>query len=164
MPDGRGTLDDGGRPGRRRLPPGLTLGAAVAVAVGVTAAIWGPSLRVHRREAIATARAWMLTGPPCQALAPAAYARQWFKATKAFEWDGATFARGAGHADCQDVTNGGGKGFGVHPVCQFTSPQVIAVTTGKGVFYFTPGLGKPATVTVQHGIPSCVATSEFTLR
>jgi hypothetical protein len=133
------------------------------VTAAVVAAIWGPSLLVHRREAIATARAWTLHGPPCEALSPQAYAKQWFKAAKGFEWGGATFARGAGHAACQDVTRGGGRGIGTYPVCQFTSPQVIAVTTKKGVFYFAPGLGKPATVTVQAGVPTCVATSDFTL-
>lgn len=141
-------------------------GVAVVMAVGAvvaTAAIFGPSFVVHRREAVATAKQWALAGPPCQALDLATYRRQWFQATKLFEWDGVVFGRGAGHADCQDVRNAGGKGWRVHPVCQFTSPQVISVTTKRGVFYFAPGLGKGATVDVEHDQPACVVASNFTL-
>lgn len=163
MSNERESLDYGGRAKRRRTPRWLAPSLAVAAVVAVTGAIWGPSLLIHRRQAIATAHAWTLKGPPCQALTAAAYGKQWFKATKAFEWDGATFARGAGDASCQEVRNGGGAGLGDHPVCQFTSPQVIAVTTGKGLFYFTPGIGKPATVTVEDGMPSCVAAGDFRL-
>ncbi|HEX3699901.1 MAG TPA: hypothetical protein VHV27_04435 [Phenylobacterium sp.] len=132
-------------------------------AVATVAAIFGPSLVIHRREAIVTAKAWTLSGPPCQGLTTPAYAKQWFKAVKGFEWDGVVFGRGAGHAECQDVRYGAGRGFGVYPVCQFTTPQVISVRTDRGVFYFTPGLGKGATVAVPHGLPSCVVASNFRL-
>ena len=150
---------EAGRRRARRIVAAVMLVALVAT----SAAIFGPSFLVHRREAVATAKAWTLKGAPCQALTPAAYARQWFKATKGFAWDGVLFGRGAGHADCQDVTYGGGKGFGVFPVCQFTSPQVIAVTVEGRTSYFTPGLGKGATVAVPHGKPGCVVASNFTL-
>ncbi|THD80608.1 MAG: hypothetical protein E7812_07720 [Phenylobacterium sp.] len=146
--------------GRRR----IVIGVMALAAVATTAAIFGPSLVVDRRKAIATAKTWTLSGPPCQALTTAAYGKQWFKATKGFEWDGVIFGRGAGHAECQDVTYGGGRGLGVYPVCQFTTPQVISVKTDKGLFYFTPGLGKGATVAAPHGLPTCVVASNFNLR
>lgn len=160
----QGALDFGRRLARKRVPRWALAAAVAGVAAAVTAAIWVPSLLAHRADAISTARAWTIHGPPCQALTPAASRKQWYKASKAFEWDGVTFARGAGHASCQDVGYRGGRGLGVFPVCQFTSPEILAITTGKGTFYFAPGLGRPATVSVQHGLPSCVAASNFTLQ
>ena len=47
------------------------------------------------------------------------------------------------------------------PVCQFSGPSLLTVTTAKGTFYFAPGTGKPATVMTRDGVPSCVLASNF---
>ena len=61
-----------------------------------------------------------------------------------------------GHASCIDLRYDGGKGTGTYPACQFMSPAVLTVRSDKGTFRFLPGLGKDATVFVEHGQPRCV--------
>ena len=49
-------------------------------------------------------------------------------------------------------------------VCQFTSPAALTAKTKAGMFYFLPGVGKPATLIIQHDQPRCVLASKFTLK
>ena len=74
------------------------------------------------------------------------------------------FARRFGHMSCAMITNDGGRGLGTFPVCQFTSPASLLVRTPRGEFYFAPGIGQPATVSVPPGLPQCVMNSNFTAR
>lgn len=119
----------------------------------------------HRQAAnMGTAQAWDIKGAPC----PTATAEEWaFKhqvAPKTFEYDGDTLGRVAGDASCSDVQDHGGKGLGVIKVCQFTSPAALTAKTKAGMFYFLPGVGKPATLIIQHDQPRCVLASKFTLK
>ena len=63
---------------------------------------------------------------------------------------------------CAMIAYNSGRGFGTFPVCQFTSPASLLVKTRRGEFYFAPGIGQPATVSVPHGLPQCVMNSKFT--
>ncbi len=128
-------------------------GALVAIAV---LGIWLARLP----QAVTRARAWAISGPPCQTQPRRVFDASVVKPREAFEFDDVTFIRGYGHASCTEIVNDGGRGIGTFPECQFTSPAVLQVTTGKGDFYFLPGAG-PATVSVHHGEPSCVRAGWF---
>lgn len=100
-----------------------------------------------------------LVGPACPVLSEADFTARGVKLTKTFEFNNDHWGRRFGHTDCNLVAV---KGVSDPvPVCQFTSPGVVGVTTKKGTFYFDPGTGSPATVRVVDGTPSCVKVSNF---
>lgn len=68
-----------------------------------------------------------------------------------FHFGGAHFSRASGRADCAMA----GANDAAFPVCRFSAPVALQVTTGRGRYDFFPGLG-PATVTVRGGEASCV--------
>ena len=154
-------VDYGGAPERGR--PRLLLLTAVVGAV-LLAATFGYSWKVHREEAIADAAAWTITGPPCPSLSHQAFLATGLKAEHVFEYDDVTFTRGVGHTSCAVISANGGRGPGSFPVCQFTGPAAVVVTTKSGVFYFAPGYGHPITISVPNGHPQCVLKSNFTAR
>lgn len=130
----------------------LMLGAAVIV--GVIAVGIGAKLR--RDNAIAASAASVdmaaLQGDPCPTLSKADYEARGAKAKQAFVTNDIRYERRFGHADCNVVAAGGGFA----PVCQFSGPALLVVTTQKGAFYFAPGAGRAATVVTRDGVPSCV--------
>ena len=79
----------------------------------------------------------------------------------AFEYGGTRFARKVGHVDCAMTVDNRGRGLGLVPTCQFTGPAALIVSTGKGDFYYLPGVGQPATVTISRGRPVCVLAARF---
>ncbi|HEY5411197.1 MAG TPA: hypothetical protein VIJ94_10775 [Caulobacteraceae bacterium] len=109
---------------------------------------------------IAKATRWTVAGPPCPAVSPRALADTVVKPGGAFQYDDVTFSRAYGHVYCDEIHDDGGRGLGSHPVCQFTGPAVLKVTTPKGSFYFAPSTG-PATVAVAGDIPTCVRGGWF---
>jgi hypothetical protein len=141
---------------------------AIVVAVGIAlavAALVYSQMRQRELEiagATAAAKAWELKGPPCPAPS-GLMADPKYGPTKSFVFNGVRFARRFGHADCNAVAAPKGPGPDYYPLCQFTSPAVLEVTTEKGTFKFAPGVGHPATVSVVDGVPSCViaANAEF---
>jgi hypothetical protein len=135
----------------------------LAVALGGLAALLAVNWAYHRTNAIGVAQAWTIDGPPCPTLSRAAFVSGGHSAPRSFEYDGVVFGRQAGHVSCQDVAYGGGRGLGVFPVCQFTSPAVLTVKTRKDEVVYAPGVGQAATVAVQHGEPRCVLASKFTV-
>ncbi|HEX2800553.1 MAG TPA: hypothetical protein VHN73_00665 [Phenylobacterium sp.] len=118
----------------------------------------------HRSANVGIARNWDIQGPPCPAVTAEVWAAKHQVAPKTFDYDGDTLGRVAGHVSCQDVMAGGGKGLIHNQVCQFTSPAALKITTPKGDFYFLPGVGRPATVVIEHDLPRCVLASKFTLQ
>lgn len=102
-------------------------------------------------------------GPPCPQLTAAEFAQRGLKAPKATNYENIIFARQFGHMDCSALRYGAGWGTETYPVCQFTSPSALRVKTDKGEWFFAPGPGKPATVAVPRGEPTCVMDSNFTL-
>lgn len=120
---------------------------------------------VHTRAGhIATAKAWDIKGPPCPSLTEAEFKAKRWTAPKTFNYDGVTLGRAAGDASCSDVKQNGGKGFFTDKVCQFTSPAALAVVTKTGAYFFLPGVGQPATISVHGDTPRCVMASTFTLQ
>lgn len=151
------THDYGVRSTRKRSRTGLVVGVGVLLVIVVAASV---VFLVQRNQAIEEARDWAITGPPCPTTTAAAYAANQQHALTTFEFSGVTWSREFGHSSCNAVVNGGGKGFGTFPECQFTSPDQLKVTTAKGDFYFYVR-GKPATVAVHDGVPSCVLAAKF---
>lgn len=139
--------------------------ALIVVGVGVAAGVvaLGAIQYKHRSDAIAattaSAQAWKLAGPACQTLSAEAYAPLAAKAGKAFQFNGDTYRRRFGHVDC-NLTAVKGVSDPV-PVCQFTSPGLIAVETAKGEFFFQLGAGEPAAISVVDEVASCVVASNF---
>jgi hypothetical protein len=144
---GRGAWRPRGLYASPRLIAALAIGMALAVAAG--------SRLKDETGDIATARRWAIAGPPCQALTAGAFAALQVRPHISFQYDDVAFDHGYGGVYCDDIHDDGGRGLGEHPVCQFTGPAVLKVTTRKGVFYFFPSTGH-ATVTVENGVATCV--------
>jgi hypothetical protein len=102
---------------------------------------------------------WKVAGPPCPTLTAPAYAAQPMRLNQAFRMESIVFARAYGYSSCGELPAKGGLEALV--VCEFTNPGVLAVTTPAGAFYFAPGLGRPATVSVGSGTPRCVTASNY---
>jgi hypothetical protein len=130
----------------------LMLGGAILV--GIVAVGVGSHLR--RANAIAASAASVdsaaLAGEPCPTLTKADYEARGAKAKQAFVTNDIRYERRFGHADCNVVA----AGDGFAPVCQFSGPALLVVTTEKGAFYFAPGAGRRVTVITREGVPSCV--------
>lgn len=133
----------------------LMLGAAVLV--GIAAVGVGGHLRRANAiaESAATVDSAALSGEPCPVLTQADYEARGAKAKQAFVTNDIRYERRFGHADC-NVVAAGGAGNAFVPVCQFSGPALLVVTTQKGAFYFAPGTGRAATVVTRDGVPSCV--------
>lgn len=150
---------------RRRLTTGQKVVIAVAAVVALALPGW---LLVHsylgkREAALFLASEAQVNGPPCPSLTKAQFDAQGLKAPKATNYENVIFARQFGHMECRSLRYGGGWGTEVYPVCQFTSPKALKITTDKGEWYFAPGPGQPATVGVPHGEARCVMASNFTM-
>jgi hypothetical protein len=144
-------------------PKGRGAGVWLLIGIGcllvlVPAAVW--SWNRHIEAAVANAKAWTITGPPCPTLTRQAYLAGAVHADHAFQLGDVGFARAYGHVSCNFIANDGGRGLGDYPVCQFTSPAVLRITTPQAEVYFFPSTG-PATVSVPHGTPRCVMASRF---
>jgi hypothetical protein len=150
---------------KRRLTNGqkITLGVAAAIAVGLPGWFLAQSYLGKRDAALFLAREATVDGPPCPGLTKAQFEAKGLKAPKATFYEGVTFARQFGHMDCRSLRYGAGWGTDVYPVCQFTSPKTLKITTPKGEWYFEPGPGQPATVGAPRGEARCVMASNFTI-
>ena len=144
---------------RRKRPLVPVLIGVMALAVAVPLAVYSWQRRIERETA--KTKAQIPSGAPaCPTLTRQAYDAGFDKATHAFAMEDVTFARGYGHVECGYVANDNGRSLGDFPVCAFTSPGVLKITTPKGEFYFYPKTG-PATVWVPHGVPQCARESYF---
>lgn len=151
------------RRARRTTAQWLVIGGAAAAALTFPAWLVGGSYLRQRTAALERARGALVEGPPCPAVTEAEFEARKLKAPKATLYEGVTFARQFGHMDCAAVRYGSGWGTGVYPACQFTGPNVLVVTTPKGVWRFHPGPGQPATVSVPHGQAQCAMAANFTM-
>ena len=140
------------RMSRRRSPLPAIL--AVVVAVGALGA--GGWLYWQMRTAnIAHAKQWWPAGKPCPVMSKADFEARSTDIHQAFIIDTVTWARGSGAAMCDTLISDGGKGFTRVPVCQFSFPAALKITTPKGEYFFAPVTGR-ATVQVPDGTPQCV--------
>jgi len=140
----------------RHLPRLVVGGVFATLAVGT---LWG-LVAEHQTIAQSTADTHLaaIVGPPCPSLTADA-ARRSLKAqdvalSYVFDFNGDTFGRVFGYADCSVAASS--DGIGSYDVCQFTSPAVLYVKTARSEAYFAPGVGRKATVMTRDGAPSCV--------
>jgi hypothetical protein len=142
------------------------VGHIVIAVVVITAAVGLVTFQLvkDRSAAVATAKAWDIKGPPCPSLSQADFQARRYTALKTFDYDGVTIGRTAGDASCSDIKAKGGRGLGTDKVCQFTSPATLTVTSTAGSYFFVPGAGQPATLSIHQGVPRCVMASNFTLQ
>jgi len=150
---------------RRRLTTGqkITICVAALVFLGFAGWLYGGDYLRQRQLAFGRAAEAEVSGPPCPQLTEAEFVARRLKAPKATNYENVVFARQFGHMDCRALRYGAGWGTDTYPVCQFTAPIVVTVTTDKGRWFFAPGPGKPATVAVPRGEARCVMDSNFTL-
>src|SRR5579864_5436719 len=126
--------------GQRRRRRGIPFGLVVAI-IGVPL-LMGTALATYlfqRQHAIQDATAWNITGPPCRTLTLAEYQALPPHPFESFSYGGVVFGRLFGHVSCNAVVNDGGRGFGTFPECQFTSADVIRITTRQGTVYYSTG-------------------------
>ena len=128
-----------------------------AVGVGVIVLAVGNHLRRATiiEQSTANLPAGAMEGEPCAVMTKAEYEARGAKAAHAFITHDIRYERRYGHADCS-IVKAGGAGNDFVPVCQFSGPAQVVVTTDKGAFYFAPGVGRPATVATRDGVPTCV--------
>jgi hypothetical protein len=141
------------------LMPRLVVAGAVALVAVAT--IW-ELVDEHHTIARSTAETNLaaIVGPPCPALSAAAFQTAVQQGGPAlaysFDFNGATFGRAFGYADCSVAEAKGSLGLGSYDVCQFTSPAILYVKTARGEFYYQPGIGQKATVMTPGGQARCV--------
>lgn len=142
----------------RLLPRLVIVGALATFAIGTA---W-ELLSEHHTIAQSTDNANLaaIAGPPCPAVSAAAFQSalqaQGLALKYVFDFNGDTFGRAIGDGDCDVAAARGSGGLGSYDVCQFTSPTVLYVRTGRGQFFFLPGVGHKASVMTPGGIARCV--------
>ncbi|HEY1751019.1 MAG TPA: hypothetical protein VGG29_07130 [Caulobacteraceae bacterium] len=112
---------------------------------------------IARSTAVANPAA--ISGPPCPALGAVQFQQALGVGPKlayTFDFNGDSFGRAFGYADCDVAAAKGSGGLGSYDICQFTSPAILYVKTPRGAFYFQPGIGQKATVTTAGGQARCV--------
>lgn len=154
-----------GKGRRMRLTSGqkIVLTIAASLAVALPAYVVGGAYLKDRDAALVLAREWSITGPPCPSLTRAQFEARALRAPKRTDYAGVTVARQFGHVTCSPLRYGDGWGLRHYVVCQFTSPNVLKVSTDKGDWYFEPGMGRPATISTRHEQARCVLASNFKL-
>jgi hypothetical protein len=156
-----GQISDAFDFGRRRGPRPIEIVATFG-AIAVLAATLPLALAAQRIAAVAKARAWAVSGPPCPSLSRSAYLASGERIVHLIDYDGVRFGRGYGYVSCVEVAKDGGRGLDTVPVCQFNSPTVLQVTTRRGDFYFYTRI-RPATVTIADDRPQCVMNASIGL-
>jgi len=122
------------------------------MALSLSGAGWVMMRQQQQREAVA----WLERGPACPRPARVQDARG---DVKRFSFVDVGFSHRSGDASCAAIADK----FGFHsiPACLFNSPEVLRVTTAKGVFTFGPRIYRPVTVTVENGLPRCVLNADY---
>jgi hypothetical protein len=100
-----------------------------------------------------------VTGPPCAPLTRVAFEHQPFHPdVHGFDFQDMKVVYAFGDSECRRY----GDWRASYTRCMFTSPGVVHVTAGGAEAFYTPGIGRPATVTLANGKLSCVLASHFT--
>ena len=148
----------GGRGLGRWIPRLFIVGALATLALGTA---WELLSERHTIAASTeAAKLGAIAGPPCPAVSAAAFGsaltRQGLTLKYVFDFNGDVFGRAIGDGDCDVAAASGTGGLGSYDVCEFTSPAVLYVKTGRGEFFFLPGVGRKATVMTPNGVARCV--------
>ena len=100
---------------------------------------------------------WKIAGPACPGKV-----HDWrWSPPRTIRYKGVGFSRQYGGIYCEAVPEPGLLSKATYPVCQFSGPARIIVTTADRSTVYEPGIGKRATVTVRKGKVSCVVAGWF---
>jgi hypothetical protein len=157
------TLDLGARKRRLTLGQKLLFALTAAACIAATAWLFGGAYLKDRAEALSYASEWEIDGPPCREVTAAQFAAEGRKLRSGVIYQDVAFVRQFGHISCASLRYGGGWSTSVYPVCQFTGPHGVKVTTKKGDWYFVTAPGQAATVATPHGKARCVLAANFTI-
>ena len=106
-------------------------------------------------------REWKIAGPACPVVPAVSMAARGAHPPPPFTYKGAHFAFQIGSVECEAVPDEGLLPQTTHPVCQFSAPGAVEVTTPARAVVYEPGVGHTATVTVRGGETSCVVGGWF---
>lgn len=106
-------------------------------------------------------RDWAIAGPPCPQVAQVSIAARGMHPPPPFTYLGAHFTPQIGNVSCEAVPDDGWFPQTAHPVCQFSAPGAVEVQASARRVVYEVGVGRPATVTVRDGRPSCVVGGWF---
>ena len=159
------TLDLGVRK-RRRLTAGQKAVVAItaAAALALPVYVFGGAYLRDRDEALSFNSEWQIDGPPCRQVTAAQFAASGRRLKSGAIYQDVAFARQFGHLSCASLRYGGGWSTAVYPVCQFTSPHGLRVTTDKGEWWYATEPGQAATIATPHGEARCVLAANFTMK
>ena len=103
-----------------------------------------------------------LEGPPCPQLAAAAFTARGIAPEESMRLGTAVVRFRFGRAECNATgSSGGGWDSAAQPICHFSSPALLHVTTASGgEFYFDPGVGQPASLALSESAARCVLDKE----
>lgn len=154
------------RAGARHPLERIPVGAWAAI-VGVIVAASGWYLSRNyvdlKHERVADYDAWQIHGAACPVITPAEFLSGRRRGPRRFAYGGVDFYRRHGHVSCAPIYYDHGRSSRFYPVCQFTSPGDLLIRSEGRDWYFRPGPGQPATVSVAYGRPRCVLASNFTI-
>ena len=135
----------------------LAGGVVIVASLGICAFIYF----AQKNASAVEAEFWSLQGPPCPAMTPAAYDQAWGK-PQVTRYGGAGFEYRVGHMMCTQRRDERQDGeAGLHPVCQFTGPVFLGVTTARGRYFFEPPNMNAARVGIVNGEARCVLIPGF---
>lgn len=142
---------------RNILDAGMNLAGMVVIAasLGLCAFIY----LAQKNASAVEAAFWSLEGPPCPTMTQAAYDRAW-GTPQVTRYDGASFEYRVGHMMCTRRPSEGRDGA-LYPVCQFTGPVFLGVTTARGRYAFQPPYTHAARVGIIDGEARCVLIPRF---
>jgi hypothetical protein len=133
----------------------------IAISVLLFSAVGGVILlkawNAHLSVDTAETNAWLVTGPPCPTISAAAWRALAIAAPQRASFRGVAAERAHGDVACevQDI-DAAGHAAAPYPVCSFSAPLAIHLTTPQGDLYFQPGVGQPATISMAGGHPRCM--------
>ena len=139
------------------------LGVMVAAAVVVIAGLAVLQISENRAQGEADYKLWMTRAPACRPPASKSFEANGGTHAQLSAFEGVRFGRQHGAVQCGEVGYDEGRARTTFPVCQFDQPGIVEVVTAKGDYWFWPGYISPATIAVQHDVPTCVvgATRDF---
>ncbi len=136
--------------------PRWVIAAVVLAAVGLVSGFEIVDRFLEVRDSTAQGNAVGIAGPPCPTVSRAQFMAQGLQTRWVSNFNGVVVGRRFGEVSCSEVAKAGGMGVASFPVCQFNAPDVLAVRTAKGMFYFRPGVGRKASILVTDGAPRCI--------
>ena len=143
----------------------LVIGAVVVALLAVIAAL-ASDWTMRQASLVAEAARWKIEGAPCRSVSKAEYDA----ATDAFlpagytglkvEIDDVKLAWSSGDSACHDILDAGSLLLDTHPVCQFTHPRKVRVTSPAGEHFYLTG-ESPATVSAAPTGVACVLNAKL---